>query len=325
MRTLLTALSAVLAIPVCAQARVIWADDFDHLPLGVNVRPNTRFYASSGNDYTITEINSGANIAYPFISSQGYYEADLNQLSPALVFIDHLPATQASVSVPMSRFAPFDTSASADRLMRIRFEMGFSNFLGSTGLRFVIKPDNSSASNLILGFGAADILPTHSGQELFFFAANGGNADDITLQKSHALGLNAEGTAFETGFSFSYTPNDSTANKSVPPNSEYSFIVSLYSFDITFDGTTYNGTITRGTWDGQMTEDVSSFSITVPPVTLSSTDSRDHFFIETSNNAALRAFIDSIEFSVTPEPSSAVLLLGMAGLAMRRRHRPATL
>lgn len=307
----------ILGLPLWAQARVIWADDFsDGI---VNNSPSRRFYHPTGEDYVISNVSAGAYTVKTYVFRKGHMEPATGDFSNALTLGDNKGDAHTSAMVTMDRFAPFDTSMPADRLMRIQFDMGVEMFNGATGLRFIIKPDNSSESNLIVGFGAANVIG-RSPSEVFFFAANGGTSDDVVPNVSHVIGLNAAGTAFEPGFDFGTYDNAASSHKSLPitmHNWGYPF---MYHFDITFDGTTYNGTVTRNTLEGARTDDVAAFSVAVPPATLSSTDSRDRFIITTGDASLTTAFVDNIEFSITPEPAGATLLIGLAWLTLQRRR-----
>lgn len=318
MRGITVAAAALLAWPICAQGRVIWADDFntqtgDNKPL-----QHRQVATNSGNDYVVVQHTSGLQTATATAHSIGV-PADGSSPSPGLWLKDNSSSAITSVTVGMDRFEPFDTSSPSDRILHFQFDFRVNVFKGTSGARFVLQPDNASTSNLIIGFGANNILPP-SGQELFFYAANGGTSDEITPTLDHAIGLNSNKTAFETAFNFGTHQSTSESNRTFSGAAEFG-LVDFYRFKVSFDGSTYLGTVTRLNWAGvEQADQVASFSVTVAPVTLSSSDPLDRFYVASGTTNEAHAHFDNFMFSVTPEPAGPILLLGMAGLAIRRQR-----
>ena len=319
----------VLGAIVCkspgADARVIWMDDFSDDVVSSAKHKPSRSYVRAGEDYQFVQPSSSIEF---YVAQAG--SADENLFFPrsnAVAMGDNNATSEGSLTVTMDRFDVFDT-AGPDRLFHFQFDFGVDKFAGTSGPRVVLKPDNSSTSALVIGFAARNIL-SGAGDELFFYAMAGGANDNPTPTLANALGLNEEGTAFLAGFDFGVRDfNNADVNDTTSRNAmfgEYD-LYEMYRFSVTFDGTTYSGTVQRINLNSIISddpEDIATFSITVPQATLSNTDNRDRFIIYTGvDNLSLTAAVDNISFSVTPEPagSAAMIALAAALACRRRRH-----
>lgn len=318
MRGVAIAAAALLAWPVCAHGRVIWADDFNTQIGATQPLQHRQVATNSGNDYVVVQHTSGHLTATATAHLIGV-PADGANPSPALMLLDGSSSAGASVTVGMDRFETFDTSLPSDRIVHFQFDFRVNMMKGTFGPRFVLQPNNANTSNLIIGFGANNILSTPRGQELFLYAANGATSDEITPTINHAIGLNSNQSAFEEAFDFG-TYQDPTLNRTFSPVAEFG-LVDFYRFKVSFDGSTYLGTVTRLNWAGiEQADQVASFAVAVAPVTLSSSDPLDRFYVASGPDTESDAHFDNFMFSVTPEPAGSILLLGMAGLAIQRRR-----
>lgn len=318
----LAALAAILAMPLVVHGRVIWAHDYDDAQsTGPMSSPHLRYTAGSGNDYLISEQRNQYPYSVALVNPKGIYVGG-HTASLALDLNDGLSHTDGfvRVTVPMNRFDTFQAGNGADSF-HFRFDFGVDHFVSEKyGTRFVLKPDDSHASNLVIGFGVADI--GWGGKQLFFYAANGGTTDMVSPSLANAIGLTSAGTAFEKGFNFGTLESEGRKNNTASEEAYSPTIPDLYRFEVTFDGSTYDGRVTRlDLIDGVETTDIAEFTVNVAPVTLSSSDPNDRFYLTTEGqNEVIRSMFDNFEFSVTPEPGSAMLMVTLAGIALQRRR-----
>jgi hypothetical protein len=307
---LVTTVALALARP--AMAQVVWADDFAGESNGAS--PTSDFAGgTAGNDYVLA--NATANSKFAITTGIG-------NAAPGLSLVDAADADSPTLTVTMAHFAPFTVSAvSATPVLRVTFDLRVDAYLTTASSnipRFILRADNQTAtgSQLVIGFGYGNLNDGDgSTQDLTLFAeTQTGTTTNIAPRDGSAIGLNA-GTGWSTGFNFG--DYDGGAEAANDTNDEF--------YRVTFDYDAVTGGISGSVTQvatGNVAALPSGLALTAGKA-FSNTDSTDRFLLASSTSNTTTAYFDNFRFEAVPEPGSAALLAGGAGLLLGRRRRRA--
>ena len=307
-------LCGAAALAVCglstgaAQGQVVWADDFDTGET-IGAAPTSDFPGgAAGTDYTIAVANGGSYT----VSSVGGSSLALN---------DPAANSTATLTVLASQWAPVNFTPTNNLLVaELDFRVDdYNSGTADAAARFVLRHANAGNQQIVVEFARS----TGVGASVHLNdGVNGGDHDLalvvgvptfgtslITPSDANAVGL-IPGVGWVPGFDFgNYDPTTSLNDT----HDEF------YRFVLTYD---FNTGAVAGTATNLATNESTTFARTLD-AGLQFNAAGSSILTATTGSNGEQAYFDNIRLSVVPEPGSAAVLLGGAGLLAAGRRRRA--
>ncbi len=304
------ALAACVLSAGAAHGQVVWADDFDTGETIGNA-PTSDFPGGlPGNDYGIAVANGGS-----------YTIASVGGTPPGLALNDPVANSTATLTVLATQWAPVNLTPTNNLLVtELDFRVDdYNSGTADAAARFVLRHANAGNQQIVVEFARS----TGVGASVHLNdGVNGGDHDLalvvgvptfgtslITPSDANAVGL-IPGVGWAPGFDFgNYDPTTSLNDT----HDEF------YHFVLTYD---FNTGAVVGTATNLTTNESTAFARTMEAGLLFNAAASSILTATTASNSE-QAYFDNIRLSVVPEPASATLLLGGAGLLATRRRRRA--
>ncbi len=227
--------------------------------------------------------------------------------APSAFLSDTSTVNSGTLSVAGNNWSAFNTATGAEKTFQVAFDWKVASSLSTAAstMRVNIVLGGTTPTTVNIGFGHSTI----SGINTNYFYAAGGSTG-VTPSATYAIGY--DGTSFANGFNFgTYSSTTDTDNDT---NGNY------YHFLLSYEdqATTALLTVTN---NADLSE-TTTYTITGLTATSVANTSGRLISLLSGNSGTGVSYIDNINVSVVPEPSTLALISmsGIALLTLRRRH-----